>query len=357
VSVMSSSVMPAAGLSLQRSTWISHGVLNRLAGFGLTLIALGPVLVVATGITLTALAVIDLVRQTAGGIETVAGIVESKVTPQMAKVESALDSLGAPLSQFKTSVEGAMTAFEHLGDIQVAKGAWGTSPSVHVKLPPSDVSIGEVTIEVPHVGLDGVRMEKKTESLGTIGNGSIFNESTPSIAIPPGPIVVPMGPLQRVLEPLGPNGPVGKAIKAAESGLEGAVADVGNLRKPILEIRDGIAGLLAPLEKALAPILSALLIILIAFLAQALLWGIGILYLIRTRPMEFANALIVGVFPFGLLGYCYRALLQLGVSLLSGRRRVPPERLIVDLRARAERLQFEIASLRAEFLPHHVAAQ
>jgi len=356
MSVMPLSVTVAGVPPPQQSIWKALGVGNRLAGLGLTLIALGPVLVIAAGITLTVFAVVDLVRHTAAGIETVAGIVESKITPQIAKVESAFDSLGAPLSRFKDSVEGTMTAFDRLGDIQIAKGAWGTTPTVHVTLPPADVHIGEVTIEVPHVGLDGVHMEKETKSLGTIGNGSLFNEATPSIAIPPAPIVLPMEPLHRVLEPLGPNGAVGKAIKAAESGLEGAVADIGNLRKPILEIRDGVAGLLAPLEKALAPILSALFIVLIAFAAQALLCVIGILYLIRSRPIELTNALMMGG-PFGLLGYCYRALLQLGVSLLSGRQQVRPERLIGDLRVQAERLQAEIAALRAEFLPSRAAAQ
>jgi hypothetical protein len=325
-----------------------------LAGLGLALIALGPILVISAGIVLTVFAVSDLVRHTSAGIATVAGIVESRISPQIAKIESAFDGLGAPLSQFKDSVERSMTAFEQLGHIQIAKGAWGSTPSVHVKLPPSDVHIGEITIEVPHVGLDGVRMEKKTESLGTIGTGALFNEATPSVPIPPVPIVLPMEPIERALAPLGSNGAVGKAIKAARSGMEGAFADIGKLRQPILAIRDGIAGLLAPLEAVVAPILSALFVVLIAVVAQALLCAAGIVYLIRSRPTEFAAALLKG--PFGLLGYCYRALLQLGFSSLFGRAQVRPERLISDLRAQAERLQSEIATLRADFLSPGAAA-
>jgi hypothetical protein len=99
----------------------------------------------------------------------------------------------------------------------------------------------------------------------------------------------------------------------------------------------------------IAPILLALFIVLIALAAQALLCAAGILYLIRSQPTEFANALIMGG-PFGLLGYCYRALLQCGFSLLSGRRQVRPERLVDDLRTRAGRLEAEIATLRADFL-------
>src|SRR5262249_12873944 len=156
-----------------------------------------------------------------------------------------------------------------------------------------------------------------TKSLGTIDNGALFNGATPSVPIPPAPIVLPMEPLQRALAPLGSNGAIAKAIKVVEGGLNGAVADIGHLRQPIVAIRDGVAGLVPPLQKVVAPVLSALLVVLIALAAQALLCAIGILYLIASRPSEFINALIIGG-PFGLLGYCYRALLQLGVSLLSG---------------------------------------
>jgi hypothetical protein len=349
VSAMPLSVTPAAGVPSHQSTRNAHGVWSRLAGLGLALIALGPILVIAAGIVLTVFAVTDLVRHTSAGIATVAGIVETRISPQIAKIESAVDDLAAPLSQFKDSVDRSMTAFEQLGNLQIAKGAWGSTPSVHVKIPPADVHVGEVTVEVPHVGLDGVHMEKETKSLETIDNGALFNEATPSVPIPPAPIVLQMEPVQRALAPLGSNGAVGKAIKAAENGVDGAIADVRKLRQPILAIRDGIAGLLAPLQAVVAPILSALFVVLVAVVAQALLCVAGILYLIRSRPIELTNALIMGG-PFGLLGYCYRALLQCGFSMLFGRAEVRPDRLIDDLRAQAVRLQSEIATLRADFL-------
>jgi hypothetical protein len=122
VSVMPLPVTPAAG-GLHPSTRKAHGVWNRLAGLGLTLIALGPILVIAGGITLTVFAVTDLVRHISAGVTTVAGIVESRIAPQVAKVESAFDGLATPLSQLKDGVDGAMTAFEDMGDLQIAKGA------------------------------------------------------------------------------------------------------------------------------------------------------------------------------------------------------------------------------------------
>jgi hypothetical protein len=226
-------VTPAAG-GLLYSTGKAHGVWNRLAGLGLTLIALGPILVIAAGIVLTALAVTDLVRHTSAGIATIAGIVESRIAPQIAKTESAFDRLATPLSQFKDSVHGAMTGFDHLGDVQVSRGAWGSTPSVRVKIPAGDLHVGEITVEVPHVGFDGVRMEKVTKPLATIDDGALFNQATPSVPIPPASIVLPMEPVQRALAPLGPNGAIGKAINVVESGMNGAIADVGRLRQPIL---------------------------------------------------------------------------------------------------------------------------
>jgi hypothetical protein len=349
VSVMPLAISPAEGVPSHQSTWKAHGVWSRLAGLGLALIALGPILVITAGIVFTVFAVTDLVRHTSAGIATVAGIVESQISPQIAKIESAFNGLAAPLSEFEDSVSHAMTAFEQLGNIQIAKGAWGSTPSLDIKIPPTNLDIGDITIEVPHVGLDGVRMEKETKSIGSIENGSLFNKATPSVPIPPAPIALPMEPLQKALAPLGSNGPIGKAFKAAQSEVEGAMGDIGKLRQPILAIRDGVAGLLAPLEAALAPILAALFVVLVAVVAQVLLCVAGILYLIRTRPTELATKLITGI-PFGLLGYCHRALVQWGFSMLFGRPQARPERLIDDLRTRAERLQSEIATLRADFL-------
>jgi hypothetical protein len=319
-----------------------------LAGLGLTLIALGPVLVIATAITLTAFAVTDAVRHLSAGVATVAGIVESRISPQIAKIESAFDRLAAPLSQLKNNIDGAMPAFDRLGEIRIARGAWGSTPSLRVKIPPDDLHVGEITVDVPHVGWDGMRIEKVTKPLATINDGSLFNQATPSVSIPPDPIVLPMEPVQRVLAPLGSNGAIGKAIKATETGIDKAIADVGNLRQPMLAIRNGIAGLLSPLQTMIAPILSALFVILMALAVQVSLCAAGILLLIRSRPGELANALIMRG-PFGLLGYCYRALLQHGFSLLFGRNPARPGQLIDELRMQAEQLQSELAALRADF--------
>lgn len=347
MSAIPSPVMPAVG-EPKHSTGKAR-IWNRLAGFGLTLIALGPILVIAAAMALTMFAVVGLVRHTSAGIATVAAIVDREISPQITKIESTFDDLAVPLSQLRTNVNGAMTSFDHLGSVQIARGAWGSAPSVHIKVPPSDLHLGEVTVEVPHVGLDGVRMERVSKPLATIDDGALFNQATPSVPIPPTPITLSMEPVQRALSPFGPNGAIGKAIKAVENGVDKAIADLGGLRRPILAVRDGIAGLLAPVEKVIAPVLSALFVVLVALVAQVLLSAAGILFLIRSRPTEFANALVTRG-PFGLLGYCYRALLQYGFYLSSGRRQAQPERQIDDLRAQTELLQSEIAALRADLL-------
>src|ERR1700747_880156 len=70
---------------------------TRLAGLGLALIALGPTLVVATGLVVTVLAVIDVTRPLVADVSAVAAIIESRISPRIAAVESAFARVGAPL--------------------------------------------------------------------------------------------------------------------------------------------------------------------------------------------------------------------------------------------------------------------
>ena len=341
---MPSSIGPAVGAVSPQSSEKGYGVRTRLSGLGLTLIALGPPVVIVAGIVLTALAVIDLVRDSSAEVTAVAGIVENRISPQIEKIEQAFDRLGAPLSQLKDHIEGAMAALNQLSSVRIARGQWGSTPTVHVKIPPNDLQVGSVSVDVPFVGT-------VSKSLGTIDNGALFNQATPSLPIPPEPFVLSMEPLHQALAPLGPNGAVGNAIKAAENAVDGAIGEIGKLRQPILAIRDGVVGALAPLRAVIGPIVTAVFVVVIALVAQVLLYVAGVLVLVRSRPAEFMGALI-GRGPLGVLGYSYRALLQSGFVMTFGCKSTPPrERLIEDLRTKAERLQTEIATLRADFIP------
>jgi hypothetical protein len=334
---------------------MAGGLLTRLAGLGLALIALGPVLVVATALVLTVLAVIDLIRPLVAEVSAVAVIVESRVSPQIAAVGSAFVRVGAPLSQLQSQIEGALNAVEHLGNVQIAAGQWGRTPSVRITIPPKDLSIASVPqaeVQGPFGGIVNTldsAANKVVDSVGSIKAGQVFDQATPSLPMPPGPIELPMAPLRQALAPLGPNGVVGKAVKAAENDVGAAIAEVGKLQQPILAIRDGVGGLLAPLQAAVGPLVSALNVVAIAFVALVLVCGVGVVSMLLTRPAEFVRALLTRG-PIALVPYCYRAMLLSGFASAFAREPSSTHEHVIDaLRERATRLQAEIATLRADF--------
>jgi hypothetical protein len=333
---------------------IEGGLLTRLAGLGLASIALGPVLVVATALVLTVLAVIDLIRPLVADVSAVAAIVESRISPQIAAVESAFARVGAPLSQLENQIEAALNTVEQVGDVKIAAGQWGRTPSVRITIPPKDLSIASVPqaeVQGPFGGIVNTldsTANKVVDSVGSIKAGQVFDQATPSLSIPPGPIELPMAPLQQALAPLGPNGVVGKAVKAAESDVGAAIAEIGKLRQPILAIRDGVGGLLAPLQAALGPLGSALNAVVIAFVALVLVCGVSVVFMLLTRPAELVRALFTHG-PIGLVPYCYRAMLLSGFANAFAREPSSPHEHVIDaLRERATRLQAEIATLRAD---------
>jgi hypothetical protein len=327
---------------------------TRLAGLGLALIALGPTVVVATALVLTVLAVINLIRPLVADVGAVAAIVESRISPQIAAVESAFARVGAPLSQLQSEIEGALSAVEHVGNVKIAAGQWGRTPSVHITIPPKDLAIAsvpEAETKGPFGGIVSAldKAADKVASVGSIKTGQVFDQATPSVPIPPGPIELPAAPLQQALAPLGPNGVVGKAVKAAESEVGTAIAEAGKLRQPILAVRDGVAGLLSPLQAALGPLVSALIVVAVAVVAQFLVCAVSVAFLLFTRPAEFVRALLTRG-PIGLVPYCYRAMLLSGFANAFARKPSSPHEHVIDaLRERAARLQAEITTLRAEF--------
>jgi hypothetical protein len=347
-------IAPADG-TLPLRSGMARGLQTRLAGLGLTLIALGPPLVVAIALVLIVFAVVDLVRPLAADVAAVAAIVESRISPQIAAVESSVARVGAPLSQLQNQIEGALSAVEQMGNVQIAAGQWGRTPSVRITIPPNDLSIAsvpETNSSGPFGGIANAfekAADKVADSVGSIKAGQVFDQTTPTLQMPPVPIVMSMAPVQQALAPLGPNGAVGKAVKAAGSDVGAAIAEVGKLRQPILAIRHGLADLLAPLQAVLGPLVSTLVVVAIAVVVQLVACGVSVVFLLLTHPVEFVRALITRG-PIGLLPYCYRAMLLSGFANAFARKPSPPHEHVIDaLRERAVRLQREIAVLRADF--------
>jgi hypothetical protein len=341
---------------------MAGGLLTRLTGLGLALIALGPTFVVATALLLTLVAFVDLIRPIAADVSAVAAILESRISPQIAAVESAFARVGAPLSQLQSQIEGALSAVEQVGNVKIAAGQLGRTPSVQITIPPKDLAIASVPqaeVQGPFGGIVNAfdsAANKVADSVGSIKAGQVFDQATPSLSIPPGAIELPMAPLQQALAPLGPNGVVGKALEAAESQVGAAIADTSKLQQPILAIRDGVAGLLAPLQAVLGPLVSALVVVAVAVVAQLVVTGVSVVFLLFAHPAEFVRALITRG-PIGLLPYCYRAMLLSGFAKAFARKPPPPRERVIDaVRERAARLQTEMDTLRADFAGAGAAA-
>jgi hypothetical protein len=237
-----------------------------------------------------------------------------------------------------------LSAVEQVGNVKIAAGQWGRTPSVRIPIPPKDLSIGsvpEAEVKGPFGGIVNAldtAADKVADSIGNIKTGQVFDQATPSLPIPPGPIELSMAPLQQALTPLGPNGVLGKAVKAA-----------GKLQQPILAIRDRVAGLLAPLQATLGPLISAFVVVVIAFVALVVVCGVSVVFMLLTRPAEFVRALLTRG-PIGLVSYCYRAMLLSGFANAFAREPSSRHEPVIDaLWERATRLQAEIAALRADF--------
>src|SRR3979409_2385944 len=82
-------IAPVAGAESTESAGNVHGAWARLSGLGLALIAVGPLLVIVTGVGLAAFAVTDLVRRTSAEVAAIAKIVEDRISPQIEKIETA----------------------------------------------------------------------------------------------------------------------------------------------------------------------------------------------------------------------------------------------------------------------------
>jgi hypothetical protein len=248
-----------------------------------------------------------------------------------------------------------LSAVEQVGNVKIAAGQWGRTPSVRIPIPPKDLSIGsvpEAEVKGPFGGIVNAldtAADKVADSIGNIKTGQVFDQATPSLPIPPGPIELSMAPLQQALTPLGPNGVLGKAVKAAESEVGAAIAEAGKLQQPILAIRDRVAGLLAPLQATLGPLISAFVVVVIAFVALVVVCGVSVVFMLLTRPAEFVRALLTRG-PIGLVSYCYRAMLLSGFANAFAREPSSRHEPVIDaLWERATRLQAEIAALRADF--------
>jgi hypothetical protein len=301
-------------------------LLRRLGGLGLVVLGLGPVIAVVFGIAVVVGLCANTVRATAEKVAGIAAIVSHEIVPQVKKVEASYAAVAAQVEQTKAEIGKAIAVVTQIEDLSIKPGQLGSTGTVHIRIPDHDVSVGPVKFS----------------------NGELFNQSLPEVQIPPAPVALPLAPLRAAFAPLGPDGPLGKAIGASQKELETTFGEVTKLQAPLQEIETKVLDWLAPLEDILARIA---LIGLVTFAALGILLAIyvaaGVLLVIYRRP-ESARAYRTGG-VIGFVGFIYRTLLTTGLSRLLGRMPTPsPEQAIAELQQMVARLETELSALRAE---------
>jgi hypothetical protein len=307
--------------------------LRRLGGLSLVVIGIGPVIAVVFGIAVVVSLCAGTVRDVGQKVAGIAAIVSNEIVPQVKKVEATYTAVATQVEQMKAEIGKAVTAVTQIGDLSIKQGQFGSTGSVHIHIPDHAVEIGPVKFS----------------------DGELFDKSLPELQIPPAPVSMPMAPLRAAFAPLGPDGPIGKAIGASQKELEAAFGEVTKLQEPLQEIETKVLDGLAPLENILARIaligfatVAALGILLVIYAAAGVL-------LVIYRPRESGRAYRTGG-VLGFVGFVYQTLLMNGVSRLLGRVPPPsPEQAVAELQQTVARLETELAALRVE-LTHRSAA-
>jgi type IV secretory pathway VirB2 component (pilin) len=309
-------------------------LLRRLGGAGLVVLSLGPIIAVAAGLAVVVTLCISTVRTAADKVAGIAAIVSNEIVPQVRKVQASYAATAAEVAQMKTEIGNAVTAVTQIQDISIKQGQFGSTGTLQIHIPERDVSVGPVKLN----------------------DGQLFNQSLPTIQIPPAPVTLPMAPVRAVFAPFGPNGPVAQAIGTSEQQLESSFGEVTKLQQPLEEIGTTVAGALAPLEGVVMRIASigaatlGALVLLLAIYVVA-----GVLFVIY-RPSEAGKAFRTGG-VLGFAGFIHRTLLSDGMSRLLGRATPSsPEETIAELQQMLARMEAEVAMLRAEQAGRRVPA-
>jgi hypothetical protein len=312
-----------------------NSLLRRLGGLGLVALSLGPIIAAVAGIAVAVTLCVNMMRTVGEKVTGIAAIV-NEIVPQVQKVEASYATMASRVEQMKTEVGNAVAAVTQIPDISIQKGQFGSTESLRVHIPDREFSVGPVKLN----------------------DGELFNQQLPQIEIPPAPVTMPMAPLRAVFAPLGPNGPIAKAIGASEQELESSLGEVTKLKQPLEEIATTVLNSLAPLEATAARIaligavtVGALAILLAIYIVA------GVLFIIY-RSDEAGRAFRTSG-ALGFAGFIHRTLFSDGLSRLLGRMPPPsPEQATAELQQMIARLETELASLRVSLsgpraLPAH----
>jgi hypothetical protein len=310
----------------------------RLAGLGMLLLAFGPVLVTIIGLFLVTVVVVNAARATSLRIAAVTAILDDAIAPGLQRIEAGVTRLAAPAAELRAQVDRAMAALSQLGTMEIERGAWGSTSTLHLKLPRRDLYV-----------------RSPSPKPRTIGQGALFDEKV-GVPIPSDPITMPTESLQRAVAPFAPQGSANTAISGMERTLGKVAGETAGLGPLIAEVGNATRSLLTSLQTIADRVLGIGTMILFAFLMLLIVHAMAAVAAARHRRAE-AAALVAKQGPMGFLRGSHHAMLLRGMALVSDRDPVPVRDDLLGLRARAAWLQSEIAGLRAQLLdPARAAA-
>ena len=300
----------------------------RLKGLSLLMLALAPPAVILGGVVFAGKLVFDAGQATRERIETVVETVNTEIVPRLEAIGRTYGGMADTLDRLNGQIDGVFVKLGSIQDLRIDAGQLGYAGARQIQVPSRTVSFGS--------GFAKIDVE----------TGKLLNETLPAIRIPDRPVTIPIGPLREAFAPLGPGGPIGRAVQAAQGEIGKAVGEVKKLAEPVGTLVDTAAGWFGPLRQTLATLgfvitaMMSAVVLLIALYVGAGLW------LAVRRRAEAAAAYRTGG-ELGYVLYVHRTLILDGFAQLRGRD--PSVRTsAADLNGIVEQLRAEVADLRAE---------
>lgn len=309
----------------------------RLKGLSLLTLALGPPAVILGGLLFAGKLVLDAGQATRERIEAVVRTVNGEIVPRLEAIGRTYGGVADTLERLDGQIDGVFVKLGNIQDLRIDAGQLGFAGARQIQVPSRTVSFG--------TGFAKIDVE----------TGKLLNETLPAIRIPDRPVTIPIGPLREAFAPLGPGGPIGRAVQAAQGEIGKAVGDVKRLGEPVGALVDTAAGWFGPLRQTLAMLgfVASAMVFAAAVLAASYV-GAGIWLAVRRRA-EAAAAYRTGG-ELGYVLYVHRTLILDGLAQLRGRDLSVRPAVADDVSRTVEQLRAELADLRAELARSRIGA-
>jgi len=300
-------------------------ILRRLNGLGLLMLSLGPPVIIAVGLGVTAKLAVDVVQVTRAKADAIVDTINDQVTPRIAAIRAGYEAVATDADRLDAQLSQTFRTLSSLQDIRIEAGQFGSTPGPHVRIPDNDVWIGPVKI----------------------GGGQFADNDLPGISLPSQAVNIPVTPLREAFAPFGQDGPVGQGIQAAQAELGRTVGAVKALGGPLDDVIGTVQSWFVPFTSAVGRLAMIAGLVVAAVLALLLAYIVaGVTFAIRRRGE--AAAAYRGGGEIGYVLWVHRTMVLDGFARVRGRDPAalrPPSPQ--ELQRTIEALHAELRQLRA----------